>query len=350
MTKNTLLIEDSQIKNQLDEWLLSKVENKNQKEPILQLAEMVLTNYRKKIGNLAPPINLNELGECLDIKIKQILLSKNINSDALLIPIKGGFKIELKNEDKLHQNHRTRYSCAHEMAHTFFYKMNDKGAPFRAVPGGSEYEEILCDKAAAEFLMPNEVFRIASDKIVKKYGQSLTAVFKLKEKFKTSLRSICIRLVNDLNAGWEEYLIAKWNPIFENNKSIKIIGFEREWEVLENNFSKKMSLPKMVHETETISSIFQEMLNYPGKKTSKNINVNAFYIEGINIKVVLFNDEYIKKRSLLMMFSISEYLKNLHYFSDIEGISYKNILIDFNFGEKKIQKQKKEKLNLVAFM
>jgi hypothetical protein len=182
MTRNTSTDENSQIKNQIDEWLLSKVDTENQKAPILQLAERVLTNYEKEIGNFNPPINLNDLGECLDIKVKKILLSKNINCDALLIPMEGGFKIELKNEDKLHNNYRTRYSCAHEMAHTFFYEIEDGGVPFRAVSGGSEYEEKLCDMAAAELLMPKEVLEKQSNKLVNRYS-SPTALFKLKETF-----------------------------------------------------------------------------------------------------------------------------------------------------------------------
>ena len=84
------------------------------------------------------------------------MLSKDINCDALLIPIVGGFKIKLKNEDKFHSTYRTRFSCAHEMAHTFFYEIEDGGVPFRAVPGGSKYEEKLCDIAAAELLMPKD--------------------------------------------------------------------------------------------------------------------------------------------------------------------------------------------------
>lgn len=352
MIKNTLTEESNQIKNQIDKWLLSKTKNKNQKEPILQLAEGVLKNYKKGIGNLNPPIDLNDLGECLDIKVKKILLSKDINCDALLIPIVGGFKIKLKNEDKLHYTYRTRYSCAHEMAHTFFYEIEDGGVPFRAVPGGSEYEEKLCEIVAAELLMPKEVLEIESKKLVNNYGYSFpTALIKLKEKFKTSLHSICIRVVNSLNNGQEDYLIAKWDPIFENNQTTKIIGFERDWEVTKNI---NMTLPERVYETEAIFGIFNEMMNRPGREISKNINENDFYCEGINTKVILFNDGYIRNISLLFLVPINEYLKTLQYSGFGDEYLKRNIILDFNFEEKTSERQEvtvtKEKKGLVDFM
>jgi len=349
MIKNTE--ENSQIKNQIDGWLLSKVDNKNQTEPIIKLAEEVLKNYKKEVGNLNPPIDLNGLGECLDIKVKQILLSKNINCDALLIPIVGGFKIKLKNEDKLHYTYRTRYSCAHEMAHTFFYEIEDGGVPFRAVLGGSEYEEKLCDKAAAELLMPQEVLEIESKKLANEFGYSLSALIKLKEKFKTSLSSTIFRVIRSLNSGWGDYLIAKWNPIFENNKTTEIICFKKEWEVSKN---MNMTLPEGVYETEEFFEIFKEMMNRPGKKISKYNYEKDFYPKGINTKVILLNDGYLRKLSFLIMVPINEYLKTLQY-SDFGGeYSKRNIILDFNFEENNSESQKvsltKEKEALVDFM
>lgn len=334
MIKNTE--ENSQIKNQIDDWLLSKVGNKNQKAPILQLADRVLKNYKREIGNLNPPIDLNDLGECLDINVKKILLSKNINCDALLVPIEGGFKIKLKNEDKLHYTYRTRYSCAHEMAHTFFYEIEDGGVPFRAVPGGSEYEEKLCDIAAAELLMPKEVLEKKGKKLVDKHDYSFSALIKLKEIFKTSLRSISIRVTNSLNDGWGDYLIGKWNPIFENNENMNIIGFEKEWEASKN---MNIALQEKVYETEAIFGFFKEMKDRC--KISNNIYKNDFYPEGINIKVLFLNG-YGRNISFLIMVPIKEYLKTLQY-SNFDVCLNKKVIVDFNF-EKRVQK--KQKVNI----
>ena len=76
MKRNTLIEESSQIKNQIDEWLSSKIDNKNQKEPIIKLAEKVLKRYKEEVGNLNPPIDLIDLGECLDIKVKKFCYLK----------------------------------------------------------------------------------------------------------------------------------------------------------------------------------------------------------------------------------------------------------------------------------
>jgi hypothetical protein len=350
MRKIMLAEENKQINNQIDEWLLSKAGNENQRKPILQLVEKVLENYKKEKGNLNPPIDLNVLGECLDIKVKKIVLTKNINCDALLIPIEGGFKIKLKNENKLHYTFRTRYSCAHEMAHTFFYKMEDRGVPFKAVPSGSKYEEDLCDIAAAELLMPKEIFEMETKKLVKGTGYSLSVLIKLKEKFKISLHSVCIRAVNARNGGWEDYLISKWDPIFDNNKTAKIIGFEKDWAVSKN---MNVTLPNKVYETGAIFEIFKEMMNRPGEEISKYSYENDLYPGGIPTKVILFNDGYIKT-SFLLMVSINEYLKKLQYSDFDDDYSKGNIIFDFNFEEKTLGRQKKTmkkgKKGLVDFM
>jgi hypothetical protein len=345
MIKNTE--ENSQIKNRIDDWLLSKVDNKNQKAPILQLADRVLKNYKREIGNLNPPIDLNDLGECLDIKVKKILLSKNINCDALLIPVEGGFKIKLKNEDKLHYTYRTRYSCAHEMVHTFFYEIEDGGVPFRAVSGGSEYEEKLCEQAAAELLMPKEVLEKKGNKLVNKHGYSFSTLIKLKETFKTSLHSVSIQAINSPDSGWEDYLIGKWTPIFENNKTMKIIGFEKGWEVSKN---MDITLPKRVYETEPIFDIFKEMMDRG--KISKYIYENDFYLDEIKIAAIFLNG-YGRNISFLIMVPINEYFKTLQY-SDFDGCLNKKNALDFNFEKRASKRQKmtmtKEKKDLVDFM
>jgi Zn-dependent peptidase ImmA (M78 family) len=342
--------ENIQIKARIDKWLFSKVRNENQNEPILQLAERVLDNYRELKGNLNPPIDLNILGECLDIKVKKIVLSKNIKSAALLVPINGGFKIKLKNEDRLYNTYKERYSCAHEMAHTFFYEMQDGGVPFRVVPGGSKYEEKICDIAAAEFLMPKESFEKETKRLSKEKGYVLSTLLKLKEKFKTSLNSVSIRLVSDLDSAWSNYLIAKWNPIFENNTSMKIMGFKKEWDVSKKN---NIHLPQEVHDDDdVIFEILTDMANYPGNEISKSIHENDFYHEGVNIKVLLFNDGFLKKRSFLLMLSIKDYLNapKLNYNPSLR----KNVGISYNFEKKNLEinniSTKKAGNDLVDFM
>ena len=353
MKRNTLIEESSQIKNQIDEWLSSKIDNKNQKEPIIKLAEEVLKRYKEEVGNLNPPIDLIDLGECLDIKVKKILLSKDINCDALLIPIVGGFKIKLKNEDKLHSTYRTRFSCAHEMAHTFFYEIEDGGVPFRAVPGGSKYEEKLCDIAAAELLMPKDALEKKANKLVNRYGYSFSTLLKLKETFKTSLRSIAIRVTNNLDNGWRNYLIAKLKPIYESNKPTKIIAFEKEWES-KNIKNMNIALRRMIDEKELIFDIFKEMINQRGKKVSKYIYENDFCCNGINIKVALLNEGYIRNTSFLLMIPINEYLKTLQYSGFGDEYLKRNIILDFDFEEKTSKRQKvstiKEKKGVADFM
>jgi hypothetical protein len=343
--------ENRQIKDRIDRWLLSKVGKKNQNEPILKLVEGVLEKYKKERGKLNPPTDLNILGNCLDIKVKKILLSKNINSDALLIPTKGGFKVKLKNEDKLWNTYRTRYSLAHEMAHTFFYEMEEGNLPSRAVPEGSQYEERLCDLAAAEILMPKEIFELKTKKLVKKHGYSLIVLIKLNQIFKTSFESIGNRLIIDLKNGWEDYLLVKYGSIIENGETIKILGFEKEWQVPKNI---RINLPERVYETDAIFGIFEDMKISPGEKISKYCYANDLYPGGINIKVILLKDLYPRDTSFFIMVPIHKYLERLGYPSDFGKYPKKEIVFDFNFEEKNSEREKmtikKGKKDLVDFM
>ena len=53
-----MLTEDEKrISAQIDKFLLSKIGGDNQNEPVIQLAERVLNNYRNVKGNLNPPID-----------------------------------------------------------------------------------------------------------------------------------------------------------------------------------------------------------------------------------------------------------------------------------------------------
>jgi hypothetical protein len=92
----------------------------------------------------------------------------------------------------------------------------------------------------------------------------------------------------------------------------------------------------------------------PGNKISKNNYENDFYCKGMNTKVILFNDGYIKNTSFLIMVPINEYLKTLQYSGFGGEYLKRNFILDFNFEEKTSERQKvtitKEEKDLVDFM
>lgn len=113
------------------------------------------------------------------------------------------------------------------MAHTFFYRFQDDGTPVRAVAAGSDIEERLCQKAAAEFLMPLKIFKRYT---YSHSGQSKLRgvdILKLADIFQTSRQSVAKRLF-DIGKMLESEMIVSWKPSFDI-KEKSIVGFEMDW-------------------------------------------------------------------------------------------------------------------------
>jgi hypothetical protein len=116
--------------------------------------------------------------------------------DALLIPLKDGFRIVCNGN--VRSPARRRFSIAHEIAHTFFdnaseaYQMRlarDRRAP----PGCDPLDDLerLCDVVAAELLMPRRAWQEA----VAGHGLRAAAIPALARAFGVSREAAALRLV-----------------------------------------------------------------------------------------------------------------------------------------------------------
>jgi hypothetical protein len=111
---------------------------------------------------LTPPVDIERLAEVQGVK-EVIREAPENGADAELTPITGGYLIRVDPNVNLS---RQRFSIAHEIAHTFFGH-NHKSYRGQAVllPSGVsrglgyQWEEDLCDRAAAELLMPKTLFQ-----------------------------------------------------------------------------------------------------------------------------------------------------------------------------------------------
>lgn len=156
-------------------------------------ADKVIKAARKLVqaaGVFEPPVDLNLLARMQGVR--EILLVPLNGADAKLTPVPDGFVIRVDLGAPVTMR---RFSIAHEIGHTFF---NHNHESFRnqtvrltsALTGG-EYrlEEELCDRAAAELLMPEEMFRQeAGSKL-----PSIDLFTGLSGTFETSLKSTVIR-------------------------------------------------------------------------------------------------------------------------------------------------------------
>ncbi len=142
-------------------------------------------------GWSGPPFDPFLLAELMHIAVvpnSQVL-------DARTVPLKGDrLQIEY-NPDR--PRARTRYSVAHEIAHTFFpdcaERVRNRTAPQNC--GRKEWElEMLCNIGAAELLMPTGSLADTTSQSL-----SIQDVIDLRKKFEVSTESILLRLIRITN-------------------------------------------------------------------------------------------------------------------------------------------------------
>jgi Zn-dependent peptidase ImmA (M78 family) len=163
-----------------------------------------------------PPYRLDCDKICTAVNIKKIQYKEGIPGDGRILWKDDGYIIEINSRsDKA----RRAFTVAHEIAHTFFSSLEERGRPTLLDKATGQFvrddeEEYLCDIAAAEMLMPTQAFL----KRVCLYGPSARSILALTKDFETSLRST-VRRFAEVNA-WKCHLgfwkvVENNNPIFE---------------------------------------------------------------------------------------------------------------------------------------
>ncbi len=142
-----------------------------------------------------PPIDVDRI-----LPLRKIVNKSFFNStdspEAVLVPTHQGFTIRLR--PGLHPT-RTKFSEAHEIAHTFFYDIS-KHPPQRLLAFSSSVlanrkEEGICNDFARELLMPLELVRLYADRF-----QGLSSwdlLQNVKAKFAVSTEVAARRLLSD---------------------------------------------------------------------------------------------------------------------------------------------------------
>jgi Zn-dependent peptidase ImmA (M78 family) len=143
------------------------------------------------LQQVSPPVNLMKLAGLRNVSsIKTV----DLNVDGMISQIEGRYIIEL---NKSHSHERRRFTCAHELGHTFFLEMEPSysGARMRVVDKSlelrSNFEEHLCNLMAAEMLMPEQPFR----KVLRGVGTSASNILATAELFRASVQATARRWV-----------------------------------------------------------------------------------------------------------------------------------------------------------
>ena len=148
----------------------------------------------KKSGIARPPFLPERLAPLQGIK--RIIKEDLGDLSGLLLPLDDGFEIKI---NATHCPQRQNFSCAHEIAHTFFFKeegrrLIEKQRRQNGKKMTKNWEEDLCDIAASELLMPSQIF----SGYASRYHFGIHSLHPLSRIFNTSVIPTILRLC-DIN-------------------------------------------------------------------------------------------------------------------------------------------------------
>jgi Zn-dependent peptidase ImmA (M78 family) len=159
------------------------------------------------LQKIEPPVDVQALAVMRGVvKVRAVTLA--VDGTISLVK-EGEYLIEL---NKAHSENRRRFTCGHEIGHTFFFELDDEinvRSRLRIEDGNLESmginktEEYLCNVAASEILMP----RLSFSSRLSSLGPSSETALTLSRLFKTSLWSTALRMVQ---ISRFKLLIALW--------------------------------------------------------------------------------------------------------------------------------------------
>jgi Zn-dependent peptidase ImmA (M78 family) len=166
-----------------------------------QVTELVEPFRRKDI--IGPPYRVSAL-----LKYSKVIevQEAETDTDGYTIPFDGYYIIGVNSR---HSFYRKRFTCCHELAHTLLME-RERAGYMRPHSSYSFEEEKLCDRIAAELLLPRAVFI----KYLKNRRPSISALFELSKEFLVSIDVIITRII-DMDVWNIKFII--WKAISQAN-------------------------------------------------------------------------------------------------------------------------------------
>jgi hypothetical protein len=157
------------------------------------------------------PIDIVALAKRRAIEIRQDLEGEPCE-EGLLLPYNGGYRVRLRRSAT---EARKRFSLAHEIGHTFFYKLERDG-PRHQIGVLSEVErsaeERICDLFAGALLMPSTHVRAEMGTLpANRPGEVLTRLDTIAQRFRVSLPALLQRM-RSFNVASPPYLLLYLRP------------------------------------------------------------------------------------------------------------------------------------------
>jgi hypothetical protein len=186
-----------------------------------------------------PPFSPNEFADFL--RIKEIVQANLGNLGAILLRLNDGYLIKVNIN---HSPSRQNFSIAHEIGHILLDELvqNTNLTPmeFRTfnpqahLRAYAEAKERLCDIAATELLMPENIY----SKYLLELGISISTIEKLSNMFKVSLQASAIRIAE---LSTDPCMVIIWN--LNSNSQSKILRISWHRGPGKNKISKDWYLP-----------------------------------------------------------------------------------------------------------
>jgi hypothetical protein len=172
--------------------LCKRAGRKNARPAVRQLVR----GLHRKYGPSDPPYDVNRFCEIANVVIESSPLT---DSDACLVRAADGWIARVSPDLS---KARRDFAVCHEIGHTFFEPFDARVPEPRhrcefATYGRTANEEILCDYAAAEMLMPKQVF----SNLVRNRKPSMESVWQIAHEFGASIQAVIARII-DLDL-WE---------------------------------------------------------------------------------------------------------------------------------------------------
>ncbi|MBI4167589.1 MAG: ImmA/IrrE family metallo-endopeptidase [Candidatus Aenigmarchaeota archaeon] len=218
--------------------------------------ETPLAAIRVKVRELLKQANV----ESVPVQIKPLctargikrIFSHDIEWDARLFPAPDGYSICINRQyyDLYHEKAHTRFSICHEIAHTFFLELETSNLGWRA---GTNYdfrlwyaqEEILCNRAAGEMLVPTEK--------LKSMTMDIWNPFFLAEYFKVS-KEVIFRRLSEIMVP--NIVIAFLKPLRDADWHLK--GFQVDWCKAENGLKYVFPPGKVLPSEGPVASVYDK--------------------------------------------------------------------------------------------
>ncbi len=143
----------------------------------------------KTIGHNVPPLFAEDYAQLVNIKRVEKMDLGDLS--ALLLPEKGGYAIKINSK---HHPLRQNFSFAHEIAHILLDKALDESTEHTELRATKQmdgkFKERLCERIAAELLMPKTIFT----NYLNQQGISVNSILRLAHAFYTSIPATARRI------------------------------------------------------------------------------------------------------------------------------------------------------------